>query len=79
MPIIMPISICVFLSKNKILATEGFDEITKIKYFRPIGGGIEFGKTSQEALIMEIKKELNAEIKLKKLLGTIENIFIYQG
>ena len=79
MSTIRPISICVFLSENKILATEGVDEITKIKYYRPIGGGIEFGETSQEALVREIKEELNAEIQPKKLLGTIENIFTYQG
>ncbi len=79
MPQIRPISICVFLSENKILATEGYDQVTKTKYFRPIGGGIEFGETSQGALTREIREELGAEIKTKKLLGTIENIFTYQG
>lgn len=76
---IRPISICIFLSSGRILATEGFDDVTKKKFFRPVGGGIEFGETSQEALIREIKEEFGAEIKSLDMLGIFENIFTYQG
>jgi 8-oxo-dGTP pyrophosphatase MutT (NUDIX family) len=77
--IIRPIAICLFYNKGKILATVGYDKKTKQKYYRPIGGGIEFGETSQEALVREIIEELNEEVKNLKKLGIIENIFTYCG
>ncbi|MFA6410728.1 MAG: NUDIX hydrolase [Candidatus Buchananbacteria bacterium] len=78
-PKIRPIAICIFYHNGKILATEGYDEITKEKFFRPIGGGIEFGETGKEALIREIKEELDTEVKAIKEIGLFENIFTYQG
>ena len=36
------------------------------------GGKIDAGETSQEALIREIKEELEVEIKVGELIGTIE-------
>lgn len=45
------------------------------------GGKIEVGETPQKALIREIKEELDADIIVGDLIGTIEfviRIFIYQ-
>lgn len=36
------------------------------------GGKIEDGETSQEALVREIKEELNADISVRELIETIE-------
>jgi 8-oxo-dGTP pyrophosphatase MutT (NUDIX family) len=48
-------------------------------YCRPLGGGIEFGETSAEAIVREIREELRAEITNLRLIGTLENIFTYLG
>ncbi len=48
-------------------------------YYRPIGGGIEFGESGSSALIREIQEEIKADITDIKYLGTIENIFTYNG
>lgn len=76
---IRSIVICVFTKNNTILVCEGFDEVKQEYYYRPIGGGIDFGETSKEALIREVQEEINAKIEHVKYLGTIENIFTYNG
>jgi len=47
-------------------------------YYRPLGG-IEFGETSRDAIIREIREELSAEIEDVRWLGTLENIFTLDG
>ncbi|MFC3749965.1 NUDIX hydrolase [Paenibacillus sp. GCM10012306] len=44
-------------------------------FYRPIGGTIEFGENSKQALIREIREELNQEIEEPILISVIENIF----
>ncbi|WP_175406372.1 NUDIX domain-containing protein [Bacillus sp. FJAT-27264] len=44
-------------------------------FYRPIGGTIEFGEISKQALIREIREELNQEIEEPILISVIENIF----
>jgi hypothetical protein len=51
---IRPISICLFRKDNKILVSESFDSIKQDYFCRPLGEGIEFGESSQEAMLREI-------------------------
>ncbi|MBC6905907.1 hypothetical protein DWB84_10605 [Saccharophagus sp. K07] len=44
-------SVCVFRHQNKILLTEGYDPTKNEHYLIPLGGGIEFGETSERAAI----------------------------
>ena len=76
---IRPIAICVFRRGNKILVAEGFDPLRNTFFYRPIGGGIEFGEKSRDALVREIREELAAEITDLRYLGTIEDIFAFNG
>jgi len=69
----------VFLDQGKILVFQGSDKVKDETFFRPLGGGVEFGETSENALIREIREELGLEIKEPHFLGTLENIFVYQG
>ncbi len=69
----------VFLNQGKILVFQGKDKVKDETFFRPLGGGVEFGETSENALIREIREELGLEIKEPEYLGTLENIFVYQG
>ncbi len=60
-----------FYEKKQIFATaRGYGEF-KGQWEFP-GGKIESGETSQQALIREIKEELETEIRVGDLIGTIE-------
>ncbi|UOQ84923.1 NUDIX hydrolase [Gracilibacillus salinarum] len=77
--IIRPIVICIFSNQDSILVAEGFDSMKGDYFYRPIGGGIEFGESSTDALIREITEEINQEIKNLSYLGAVENIFTFNG
>ena len=56
---------------DKFLATQrGYGEFKGLWEFP--GGKIDSGETKEEALIREIKEELNCDIKINKFLLTIE-------
>jgi 8-oxo-dGTP pyrophosphatase MutT (NUDIX family) len=76
---IRPISVCLFRYENQILVSEGFDTVKQNYYYRPLGGGIEYGESSGEAVVREIREELGVEIENVQLMGVLENIFIYEG
>jgi len=76
---IRPIAICLFRNENRILVSEVFDKIKQDYYYRPLGGGIEYGESSREAVLREIREELSVEVENLKLIGVLENIFIYEG
>jgi 8-oxo-dGTP pyrophosphatase MutT (NUDIX family) len=78
---IRPIAICVFLRKNKILVSEGYDPVKVETFYRPLGGGIEFGENSKETICREIMEEVNVEVDQESLryLGAVENIFMFNG
>lgn len=77
--IIRPLVICVFQQEDTILVAEGYDPVKGDYFYRPIGGGIEFGETSEEALIREMKEELDTAVMGLVYLGTLENIFRFNG
>ncbi len=76
---IRPISICVFKNNNHILVFEGHDTVRNETYYRPLGGGIEFGESGEVAIRREIMEELHTEIEELKYLGFLENIFVHNG
>ncbi|MDP4086324.1 MAG: NUDIX domain-containing protein [Bacillota bacterium] len=77
--VIRPLVICLFKNKDSILVAEGFDSVKKEHFYRPIGGGIEFGESSSDALKREVKEEIRAVITDLKYLGMIESIFAFNG
>ncbi|MGB6297386.1 MAG: NUDIX domain-containing protein, partial [Rivularia sp. (in: cyanobacteria)] len=47
---------------NRIFLSEGYDPVKKDKFYRAMGGGVEFGETSKQALQREFQEEIQAEI-----------------
>jgi 8-oxo-dGTP pyrophosphatase MutT (NUDIX family) len=77
---IRPLALVVFKRDDgRILVAPGFDPVKQQRFYRPLGGGIEFGERAEEAARREILEELGAEIDDLKLLGTFENLFTFLG
>jgi 8-oxo-dGTP pyrophosphatase MutT (NUDIX family) len=74
---IRALAICVFRRGDHILVFEGHDPVKGETFYRPLGGGIEFGEKSEDAVRRELKEELNVDISNLKYLGTLENIFTF--
>lgn len=73
------IAICVFRHEGSILVFEAFDAVKRLPYYRPLGGGVEPGETSQAAVAREIQEELGPEVTDLRLLGVLENRFVCDG
>ena len=76
---IRPIVLGLAIKDNKLLVSEGFDNIKNQTFYRCLGGGIEFLEKSSDALKREFLEELNINIIVKDFLGMSENIFTYEG
>lgn len=48
-------------------------------FYRPIGGALEFGEASHEALEREFREELGVRIEEYELLETLEVTFTFRG
>lgn len=73
------IAICLFRNNNRILVFEGYDTVKNDYYYRPLGGAVELGETTAEALRREIREELGQEIADVCPLGVLENLFVCDG
>jgi len=78
---IRPLAICVFRHNDRILVAEGYDSIKDEYFYRPLGGGIEFGESSVETICRELMEELNAEVDRESLkyLGAVRIFSISMG
>ncbi|HAV77012.1 MAG TPA: NUDIX hydrolase, partial [Anaerolineae bacterium] len=76
---IRPLAICVFRHNNRILVAEGYDPVKKQTFYRPLGGGIEFGERSEDTIRREIREEINVGVANLKYISTLENIFTFNG
>ena len=74
---IRPISISIIRNGENILVYERQDDKTNKKFYRLVGGCIEFGETSTGALKREFYEELSLRIINVKLLKSFESIFVF--
>jgi ADP-ribose pyrophosphatase YjhB (NUDIX family) len=78
-PQIRAIALAVVRRGDEILVFEGWDETKQETFYRPLGGGIEFGEPAAEAVRRELREELGVELSNVTLLGVLENIFTAFG
>jgi 8-oxo-dGTP pyrophosphatase MutT (NUDIX family) len=74
---IRPIAICVCRDGERILVAEYLEKGRL--YYRPLGGGIQFGEHGHEAVQRELREEIGAEISEVRYLGLLENIYSIEG
>lgn len=76
---IRPLAICVFRDDERIFVAEGHDPPKQQTFYRPLGGRIEFGERSDQTIVRELREEIGAEVSNLLYLGTLENIFTFNG
>jgi ADP-ribose pyrophosphatase YjhB (NUDIX family) len=76
---IRALALCVVRKEGRLLVFEGYDPAKQQTFYRLLGGGIEFGERGHQAAAREMREELDAELIDLRYLGTIENIFTYDG
>jgi len=76
---IRPIAICVCRDGDRILVAEGHGSKKNQTFYRPLGGMIEFGERGEETVRRELMEEIGATLTEVRYLGTLENIFVYEG
>jgi 8-oxo-dGTP pyrophosphatase MutT (NUDIX family) len=64
---------------GKFLASPGYDSVKNQSYLRLLGGHVEFGELSAQALVREIEEEIGADCRILSLLEVIENTFTHEG
>ncbi|CEJ45148.1 NUDIX hydrolase [Umezakia ovalisporum] len=64
---------------HRIFVSQGYDPLKQETYYRALGGGVDFGETSQGALQREFQEEIQAELTNIHYVGCIESIFTFNG
>ncbi|QIZ73651.1 NUDIX hydrolase [Oxynema aestuarii] len=64
--------------RDRLFVAEGYDENDQ-PFYRVLGGGIDFGETSRDALIREFQEEIQAELTNIRYITCLESIFFHKG
>jgi 8-oxo-dGTP pyrophosphatase MutT (NUDIX family) len=64
---------------DRTFVAEGYDSVKQQTFYRALGGGVDFGESSCNALQREFQEEIQAELTKIRYLGCLENIFTYNG
>lgn len=70
-PRIRVIALGLVQQQRRLLLHQGFDSIKQQTFYRALGGGVEFGESSAEALQREFHEEIQAELTNIQYLGCI--------
>ena len=78
-PRIRPIALGLIRHRGHVFASKGYDQVEEQTFYRFLGGGIDFGESSLDALKREFQEELQAELTNIDYLACLDNIFVCDG
>lgn len=76
---IRPIALGLIEHEGHVFVSQGEDSLTGEVFYRFLGGGIDFGETSQAALAREFVEEIQAELTAIEYITCLDNIFTLNG
>jgi ADP-ribose pyrophosphatase YjhB (NUDIX family) len=76
---IRTLAVVVCRRRDAIVVEHGEDRLTGARFYRAIGGGVEFGERAVDAARREWREELSLALDSLRLLGVLENVFTYEG
>ena len=76
---IRPIALGLIEHEGHVFVSQGEDSLTGEVFYRFLGGGIDFGETSQAALAREFVEEIQAELTAIEYITCLDHIFVYNG
>lgn len=66
---------CFVQEEDRLLFARFIDPDDGSHYYRPLGGGIKFGETGEQAVRRELREELGVELAAVRFIGFFENLF----
>ncbi|EAW37539.1 NUDIX hydrolase [Lyngbya sp. PCC 8106] len=64
--------------QNRLFLSQGYDSVKQENFYRALGGGVDFGEQSRDALQREFLEEIQATLTNIQYLGCLESIFVHQ-
>ncbi len=72
---IRPMVLTIIQRNDEILVFKGQNLVNGEPRYRPLGGGIDFGEKSHEAVAREMMEEISVEVENIEFLDVIESLF----
>jgi ADP-ribose pyrophosphatase YjhB (NUDIX family) len=72
-------AVAVIRSGDRVLVERGVDPADGSRFYRAIGGHIDFGERAARTVAREWKEEYGLTLEDVRLLGVVENLFTYAG
>ncbi|MEL7039335.1 MAG: NUDIX hydrolase [Cyanobacteria bacterium J06592_8] len=63
---------------DRLFLSQGYDSAKQETFYRALGGGVDFGEQSHQALEREFMEEIQATLTNIQYLGCLESIFVHQ-
>lgn len=76
---IRPVALGVVRRGDEVLLARHVDPETNEEFYRPIGGGFDFGEHSRDAVVREFNEELSVDFRIEHHLATRERVFEFAG
>jgi 8-oxo-dGTP pyrophosphatase MutT (NUDIX family) len=76
---IRPVALSLLTRDDELLVFEYHDAAAGETFYRPPGGGIEFGESAADAAEREFAEELGWDVRASDRLAVLENRFTFEG